>query len=254
MIGTLTMDETIFQFYAENSNFFNIIFLFTIFIMILFTFIYWHLSYQSYLKTKDNTLDPHVIAELKPPSKIFFLFLISIFTASFCLFLQFYMTNNYENLNSLKYMIFKDDDVLFSNNKNISHIMDKTIPLKNIEMAYVNDFKYAKFKNLERKYCQISIKFKGNNKNESPYKDINNSLSLTIPENNLFKNQPCIEIAKQMVHLINYQKKSFNLEAIGLNKTEEQKEIDYSENKERSLYIQHLFKFITKPGSFFDVK
>ena len=69
-------NSSMLQFYSVNSNFFNYLFLGSIFIIIILISIYWYLSFRYYIKTKDNTIDPHLISELKAPSKIFYLLII----------------------------------------------------------------------------------------------------------------------------------------------------------------------------------
>lgn len=55
----------------------------------LLCFAYWFLIYQAYIKAKDNTIDPHLIAESKFPSKIIFTLILSLLGGFFYLFLQF---------------------------------------------------------------------------------------------------------------------------------------------------------------------
>lgn len=256
-------DLSMFQFYAENNNFFNYLFLGAIVAIIILVSVYWYLSFRFYIKTKDNTIDPHLISELKAPSKIFYLLLISFLSAFFYLFLQFAFANHKENLYSFKYMFLKDDQVLFANSKDISHTMDRKISLADIETLYVHNVQYQKYTHLNREYCQISFKLKNNinsiseNKNDktkSIEKDLDNSFTIVIPKNNLINDISCIEVAKQITYKINDYKKSLNLATIGLLKTEESQPIFYNKHREQTLLIQYWIKLITKPGSFFHVE
>ena len=242
----------ILQFYSENNNFFNYLFLGAILILIILISIFWQLLYQAYIKSKDDTLDPHMIAELKPPSKIIFTTILFLLTASFFLFLQFFYANSSDNLSTLKYLMIKDKNVVFLNNKDIPHNIDTTIPLNEIETVFINNFQYSKYKNVQREYCQISFKFKNNtDEKEKNIQDLHNSLTLTIPDNNLIDKETCSDIAKKITIKINNSKKSLSLPTISLLKTTEQKDITYTPERDTTLYIQFLIRTITKPGSFF---
>jgi hypothetical protein len=268
-------NSSMLQFYSVNSNFFNYLFLGSIFIIIILISIYWYLSFRYYIKTKDNTIDPHLISELKAPSKIFYLLLIAILSGLFFIFLEFFFANQKENLSSFKYMFLKEDNVLFSNSKNVSYTMDTQIPLINIDTIYVNKFDYKKFSNINREFCQISFKInqkdktnlinhpenKNNMEKTKPKniekdveKDLDNTFTITIPKKNIINDISCIEVAKQITYKINDYKTSLNLPTIGLLKTTETKPILYNENRENTLLIQSWIKLLTKPGSFFSVE
>lgn len=261
------MNNTMFQFYAENSNFFNYIFLGALILMIFLVSTYWYLSLRFYIKTKDNTIDPHLISELKAPSKIFYLLLITLLSSLFYVFLQFAFANYKENLSSFKYMFLKDENILISNSRNISHTMDTQIPLAKIETLFVNNFTYEKYNNLDREYCQISLKITQPSKHENEnvdnnpknkeikkHKDLENTFTITIPKSNLVNKDTCLDVAKDLTYKLNDYKKSLNLPTVGLLKTIESKPIEYNKYRNQTLLIQYWMKLITKPGSFFMVE
>lgn len=250
------MNLSMFQFYSENSNLFNCLFLGAIFITVILISIYWYLSFRFYIKTKDNTIDPHLITELKAPSKIFYLLLISILGGMFFIFLEFFFANHKENLSSFKYMFLKNENVLFANSKNISHTMDIEIPISKIEILYVNNVEYSKFSNITYNYCQISFKLnqdESNKESVTKTNDLHNTFTLTIPKENIVNDLSCLEIAKKITYKINDYKHSLHLPTVGLLKTTESKPITYNENREKVMLIKSWGKFIIKPGSFFFV-